>query len=198
MNSDPLSGRRERLWLIAFFSFTLALTVMGAVLLWGFAGAQQQAVTKAFGAMPLPPISEFFYEYRWGFLLIPIPWIAFAIFACIRGTVSNRALVAFSSSLSCSMMTLFIVSLIAFSLAWFPRYLLSGNAGLHLDREELAQTLLAAEREDAEANFRLFLHYTFTTSQVELADRYLDRASSLGHPKAQTYVKLRSESEVRK
>jgi hypothetical protein len=175
----------------------MILTGIAAYFQWAFAGAQQQAVARAFGSFPLPPLTAFFFRYRIVFLLAPLPWVAFAIYAS-RGTASLRQLVTFSSTLVFVVLTLFIVAAVAFSLPWFPRHVISGNSSMHLNDEQRSQVLFAAERGDAEANYRLFLHYAFTTRQTELADKYLAKAAALGFPKAQSYVELRASNAADK
>jgi hypothetical protein len=195
MNPDSSTCGRDRLWLVAFHGFILVLTGAIAYLFWGFSEVQEHTVSRHFGNLPVPVITQYVFSYRIAFLLVPLPWVVFAVWSICRGVVAPRQLIAFSSTLGFTLLLVAVFSAMAFTLPWFPPSYRSGNASLFLNSEQLAQALVASERDDAEANFRLFLHYAFTTHQDDLSERYLDKAAKLGSSRAQEFVRSRRSYE---
>lgn len=193
MNSSGKTPKWERLWLAWFFGFTLIATAVVVYYLWAFARFQERAVARAFGSIPNPMITQWVYTYRLGFLLFPIPWLGFALYSLTRGAASVRQLLSYSSTLLFALVMLSMFSVIAFSLPWFS--FLHGRPPGLMDTEELAQTLYAAERNDARANYALFRHYVYATRQIDLADYYLTRAAKLGHAGAKKDLERRKSVE---
>ena len=193
MNSVE-AGRRERLWLAAYFGFVLILAGFTVYLFWRFAALNEQSLGSWFEARPNPPITDFFHHNRVGFLLLPVPWLLFASYALWRGSASARQLIAFSSTLVFALLTAFTFATMALALPWFPGQWLMMNGRFCLDPEQLAQALYAAERNDAQANYRLYEHYALTTRQTDLADHYLRIAASLGHARAKERLRSREEN----
>lgn len=88
-----------------------------------------------------------------------------------------------------------MITAMAFSMPWME-VIVSTGTYYHLAPEQLAHTMYAAERQDADANFRLFQHYEFATQQRDLSDYYLDRAAALAHPKAPGFLEVRKRTRV--
>lgn len=191
MNYEERPAKWERLWLASFFGFTLIVTAFVVYNFWVFARFQQQLTARVLGNIPNPVVTDWIYTYRVCFLLFPLPWLGFALYALVRGAASVRQLLSYSVTLLFALIALSMLSALAFSLPWFP------NPGWRLswglDTEKLAQALYAAERNDARANYLLFRHYAYGINrQTDLADYYLARAAELGHTQAQEDLEQRS------
>jgi len=119
MDSVIPPRQSERLGLALFFGSTLILAETACWFLWIFSRLIESEAGMVIHH-PYAPLTQFFFDYRLGILLFPVPWLGVSIAACIRGHMRTLHQVMFSSTLILSLGTLSIVLALAFSLPWLP------------------------------------------------------------------------------
>jgi len=87
---------------------------------------------------PIARLTAFFFEYRLGVLLFPLPWVGVAIISCARGRIHTHSLVLFSSTLILSICILSIVMALALSLPWLPERIVTMGIGEKEDGRQSA------------------------------------------------------------
>ena len=183
--------------LALFLGSLLALAGTASWLLWLFTTGQRVLIALAFKGVAMPPGTEFFLRNRLGLLILPAPWLLYAIWIIARGTAPIRVLIAFASTLILVLLTTTIVLGIEMDLPWGQHRVMTSWAVMRLDRQKLDYALEAASRGDAEAHYLLFRHYALTTRQSDLVEYYLVRAAELGHPGAKIDLTERQNAVVR-
>ena|SRR5687767_11985338 len=119
MSGQDNSQPPTRLWLAMFLVTTLALACIASYFLWAFSNAMESIVART-SERPIPYLTTMCLNSRIGVLLLPLPWIAFAVYSFFRGRPAVHHLVMFSSTLVLALGTVAIVMAIALSLPWFP------------------------------------------------------------------------------
>jgi hypothetical protein len=117
MSAESTPQQPKRLWLALFFGTILALAGSASWLLW--ISTSLVGRSSAFDHdRPLNPLTAFFLDHNIAVLLLPLPWLAVAVHALIRGRMFTHQLVLFSSTLILTMGSFSILMAIGLSLPW--------------------------------------------------------------------------------
>ena len=102
--------------------FLLHLIFAGAAgwMLWVLAPAVKHSYEASFGLRPAPSITEVFFDYGRHALLLPLPWLAIALFAMVRGRMAQHNLLLYSCSLVLSVVLLALTAATAVTFPWLP------------------------------------------------------------------------------
>jgi hypothetical protein len=113
-------------------------------------------------------------------MLVPVPWLIFALVATARGRGTAAEIVVFSSTLLSTLAAVSVAAATLYYTAWFrpPDWIEPGV----LDAKQLADSLYLAEHDDAAACRRLYVHYAILTRDQEKARSYLTRSEELRDP----------------
>jgi hypothetical protein len=114
------SAASGRVFLSIFFLLHLGLAGAAGWLTWVVVPLIKQAVKGDFGEIPMPEITQFFFDHEQHAVLFSLPWLAYAAFALFRGRAAFHHLVLYSSSLILSVVVLAIAAAIGLMLPWFP------------------------------------------------------------------------------
>lgn len=144
MDTEVASQTPKRVWLGAFFGVTLLLAGVACWFLWISIYAVEGGIQRTFGH-PMDPLTTFFFDHRISVLLLPLPWLAVAVHALIRGRMLAHQLVLFSASLILSIGTLAIVMAVCFSVPWLIRARADVADGIFGSRQRFNAFLSASE-----------------------------------------------------
>ena len=94
----------------------------GAVawLLWIMVPLVKGSFEASYGQRPAPVYTAFIFEHRSYALALPVPWLAIALFAMIRGRMAGYHLALFSASLVLSVLLLALFAAAMFVIPWLP------------------------------------------------------------------------------
>jgi hypothetical protein len=119
MKANPTDGQ-SRFALASFFLVVFSLTGICVYFLHAFVRLMESSLLRAFANRPMPPVTMLFIDYRIAILLLPIPWLLFAVYLCAWRPTAARQLVFFSATLTLALVTLGILMAIAFTVPWLP------------------------------------------------------------------------------
>jgi hypothetical protein len=111
---------KSRIKLAALLVTLVGVASLCCLLLYVFINVSENSLRDSRAGMPMPWLTLRCLDFRLCILLLPVPWLAVAVWLISRNDSSAFRLVAFSSTLLLALVSATIFIIIALALPWLP------------------------------------------------------------------------------
>ena len=132
MNEAPTSRTK----LAGLLVTLVGVASLCCLLLHAFIDISENSFIDQGDGFPLPWLTLRCLSFRLGILLLPVPWLAVAVWLIARNDSSPFRLVAFSSTLLLALVSATIIIIIALALPWLPRRIRLSLMSVELQHRE--------------------------------------------------------------
>jgi ABC-type sugar transport system permease subunit len=98
----------------------VGLTGLSCLFLYALIRVSEASFRDYLGSRPLPALTTFCLDFRLAILLLPIPWLAAAVWLIGRTKTSAFSMTAFTSTLLITLLSAAIVVIVGLAFPWLP------------------------------------------------------------------------------
>ena len=104
----------------ALFSTLLLSASVSCLFLWAVIRVSDESFRLYLAGRPLPALTMLCLDYRLLVLLLPVPWVAAAVWLIVRRDSSSFSITAFSSTLLIALVTAVVMVIVGLAFPWLP------------------------------------------------------------------------------